>query len=534
MSLPKSLAFFISPSPGTLFFTLFLVHATIAQTGNRKIAEVLNLIGASYVDSVDTDALNDDAIAAILSTLDPHSTYIPAGDVNEMNESLQGSFEGVGIHFDIFRDTVFVVGTVSGGPSQLLGIRAGDMILAADGVELSGRNYSDEDVTSRLRGKKGSQVRLRIRRFGAETDVDYLITRDRIPINSIEASYLIDPLTGYIRMSRFAKTTHEEFLAALTKLRKSGMKDLMIDLRGNSGGYLYSAVEIADELLDLKGVIVSTRGKKHAEQIFNAGPGGHFTKGHLIIIIDEGSASASEILAGAIQDWDRGTIIGRRSFGKGLVMKPYSLSDGSVIRLTTSRYYTPSGRCIQKDYSASKEEYDGEISQRYSNGEVYSRDTNPRDEEKYVTSQGRTVFGGGGISPDIFVPADSVILGNCYQSILGNGNIVEFTLDYTNRNRESLGRLRNEADLFGKPELMRSILQAYGQFTDTAQTDCRQGNKVLDEALTIQLCAFISQHLWGEESYYRSILRGQDVMEQALRVMKDLQSGRDIISEKNN
>ena len=215
-------------------------------------------------------------------------------------------------------------------------------------------------------------------------------------------------------------------------------------------------------------------------------------------------------------------------------MKPYSLSDGSVIRLTTSRYYTPSGRCIQKDYSASKEEYDGEISQRYSNGEVYSRDTNPRDEEKYVTSQGRTVFGGGGISPDLFVPADSVILGNCYQSILGNGNIVEFTLDYTNRNRESLGRLRNEADLFGKPELMRSILQAYGQFTDTAQTDCRQGNKVLDEALTIQLCAFISQHLWGEESYYRSILRGQDVMEQALRVMKDLQSGRDIISEKNN
>lgn len=505
------------------FFIIFGVRI-VAQNKVDKLLELVNIINFSYVDTVNMDRLNEAAIVAMLAELDPHSVYIPKKDVKAMNESLAGSFEGIGVQFDIFRDSVVVISAVSGGPAEKLGILTGDILVSANDQIVSGKGITDEKIIELLKGKKGTKVNVEIKRNGHDELLSYQITRDVIPIKSVDAAFMIAPEIAYLKINRFSNTTYDEFIEATDYLEDEGMKKLILDLRGNGGGYLYSAVQLADDFLDGKEVIVSTRGLRHAEQTFNAKPKGKFSEGNLIVLIDEGTASASEILAGAIQDWDRGIIMGRRSFGKGLVMKPYTLSDGSMIRLTTSRYYTPSGRCIQKDYSDSKDQYDEEINQRYENGELYSIDSiNLPENLKYSTNNGRTVYGGGGILPDIFYPADTLVLGKRYQEILKSETILEFTLKYYEENKENLINTYLYAhELASDKKLTPVLIDAYISFAT------KQGfqfeNIIKDDLkpmLDIQLKAFLARYLWGEDAYYKVIIHGQSIVNQSVDVMKN-------------
>ncbi len=504
-----------------------------SQSSSDKILELMNLVNFAYVDSVDLDKLSEAAIISILEELDPHSLYIPKEKVQEMNESLDGSFDGIGIQFEIFRDSILVVTAISGGPSREIGIRSGDRIIAAQGEVLSGKGLTDDDVIEQLRGKKGSKLDLLIKRTGVKEELNFEVTRDRIPINSVDAAFMLSEEIGYIKINRFSKTTYSEFEKALKALNKQDMEDLVLDLRGNGGGYLYSAVQIADELVSGKDVIVSTEGLNQSRQVFHAKSKGSFTSGKLIVLIDEGTASASEILAGCIQDWDRGILIGRRSFGKGLVMKPFTLGDGSMVRLTTSRYYTPSGRCIQKDYSESKENYEDEIHHRFEKGEFFSLDSiDLPNELKFKTREGRTVYGGGGILPDIFFPADTMLLGDRYQEILKSGLVVEFTLDYADRNRKSLVKKYNEAiELYNDSDL--SILLIHEFDILLKEKGYAKGvSSDMSKALSRQLKAFIAQYLWDEKSYYLVISQDQGILNKAVDVLNDWDQNWTMLSER--
>lgn len=505
-------------------FLFFFGTGINAQNKVDKLLELVNIINFSYVDTINMDRLNEAAIVAMLAELDPHSVYIPKKDVKAMNESLAGSFEGIGVQFDIFKDSVVVISAVSGGPAEKLGIHTGDILISANEQIVSGTGITDEKIIELLKGKKGTKVNVKIKRSGQDELLSYQITRDVIPIKSVDAAFMINSETAYLKINRFSNTTYDEFLEATDNLEDEGMKKLILDLRGNGGGYLYSAVQIADDFLDGKEVIVSTRGLRHAEQTFKAKPKGKFSEGNLIVLIDEGTASASEILAGAIQDWDRGIIMGRRSFGKGLVMKPYTLSDGSMVRLTTSRYYTPSGRCIQKDYSDSKDQYDEEIKQRYENGELYSIDSiNLPEKLKFSTNNGRTVYGGGGILPDIFYPADTLVLGMRYQEILKSETILEFTLKYYEENKENIIlTYKNTHDLVSAKKLTPELVDAYISFT--TNHDYHFENIIKEDLkpmLDIQLKAFLARYLWGEEAYYKVIIHGQSIVNQSVEVINN-------------
>ena len=374
----------------------------------NKLDDIISFIKIKYVDTVNVEQLNDNAIEKMLSGLDPHSTYIPKKDLEQTNESLDGNFEGIGIEFYIVQDTITVVSAISGGPSELVGIHAGDRIVKISDTIVAGKKIKNEDVTHKLRGQGGTKVKIGVLRSGTAGMKEYTITRGKIPLYSIDAGFMVDGTTGYIKINRFSATTHKEFKKKLTELRDKGMKNLVIDLRQNPGGYLSAATEIADELLDNDKLIVYTKGKSVEKTEYKATLPGEFENGKLAVLIDQGSASAAEILSGAIQDWDRGTVIGRTSFGKGLVQEQYELPDGSALRLTVARYYTPSGRCIQRSYNKGSEEYYNEVYERYNKGEFLREDSSMiRDTTIYKTSQGRTVYGGGGIRPDIFVPLDT-------------------------------------------------------------------------------------------------------------------------------
>ncbi|MCW3125524.1 MAG: hypothetical protein JWO03_1182 [Bacteroidetes bacterium] len=373
-----------------------------------KLEDVISFIKMKYVDTVNADQLADNAIEKMLSSLDPHSVYIPKKDLEQTNESLDGNFEGVGIEFFLVQDTITVVSAISGGPSELVGIHAGDRIIKIEDTTVAGIKLKNEDVIHKLRGPGGTTVHVSILRSGEKNLKVFAIKRDKIPLYSIDAGYMIDAQTGYIKINRFSATTYKEFHKKLKELKTKGMTKLMIDLRQNPGGYLNAATEIADELLDDSKMIVYTKGKSVEKVEYKSQRPGEFENGKLTLLIDQGSASASEILSGAMQDWDRGTIIGRTSFGKGLVQEQYELPDGSALRLTVARYYTPSGRCIQRSYSKGSEEYYNEISDRFKKGEFMHEDSSMiRDTTVYKTAKGRIVYGGGGIKPDIFVPLDT-------------------------------------------------------------------------------------------------------------------------------
>lgn len=385
------------------------LRAQDAQANTLKFGRLLRLVESYYVDTTNINRLTEKAIVSMLQELDPHSVYITRDEVEKMNEPLKGNFEGIGVSFNIHKDTLLVVSTVPGGPSERTGIQAGDRILSIDGRNVAGIGLTNNDVFNQLRGEKGTSVQLKILRKNVRGLLDFTVIRDKIPINSLDASYMLDKETGYIKLNRFSATTMEEFKAAMEALREEKMTRLVLDLRNNGGGYLNAATDLAREFLSAGKMMVYTEGVHHPRKEYKSTGGGSFEKGNLVVLVNEGSASASEIVAGAIQDWDRGIIIGRRSYGKGLVQQPYYLTDGSMVRLTTAHYYTPSGRCIQKPYDQGVEDYRTEGLKRFENGEMFHADSiHVADSLRYKTlASGRTVYGGGGIVPDIFVPLDT-------------------------------------------------------------------------------------------------------------------------------
>jgi carboxyl-terminal processing protease len=382
-------------------------HKSLTDSKSSKLDDIIDFVKYKYVDTVNTAQMNEIAIEKMLSSLDPHSVYIPASDMNNVNEELDGNFDGIGIEFYIVKDTITVVSAISGGPSEQIGIHAGDKIVKINDTIVAGIKIKNKDVTKKLKGPGGTKVKVTMLRANEKALLDFTIVRGKIPLHSIDASYLIDEKTGYIKINRFSSTTYNEFHKALRILTDKKIERLVVDLRQNPGGYLQAATEIADELLGGEKLIVYTQGKSVGKNEYNAKRPGLFERGKLAILIDQYSASASEILSGAVQDWDRGTIVGRTSFGKGLVQEQYELADGSALRLTVARYYTPSGRSIQRPYNKEIEDYYEEVYDRYDKGQFLHADTTRNDSLKYTTSGGRTVYGGGGIRPDVFVPLDT-------------------------------------------------------------------------------------------------------------------------------
>lgn len=473
-----------------------------------KLESLLYHIDRMYVDDVDKKQLVDAAIVRMLEELDPHSIYIPKEDLEEVNEPLKGNFEGVGIQFNIIRDTIYVVDAIAGGPSERLGIRAGDRILSIDGEKAAGVGFRNNDVMKRLRGKKGTKVSVSMSRRGEPEPLEFTITRDKIPIYSVEASYMATPEVGYIKVSRFSATTMKEFREKLDELKAMGMQDLILDLQGNGGGYLRTAIEMSDEFLGDRKLIVYTEGRTAPREDTYATSEGRFEKGRLVVLVDEGSASASEIVSGAMQDWDRGLIVGRRSFGKGLVQRPVMLPDGSAVRLTVSRYYTPSGRCIQKSYEEGVEAYRQEKGSRFSSGELLGSDSLAHhDTVKFYTMNKRVVFGGGGIMPDVFVPIDTTQSSGYFSQLVRKGILNTFALSYVDDHRSELHQRYANVEGFRKTfdvsDVMMSALEAYAA-KEGIEPDM-DGMRRSEGLIGLRLKALIARDLWDTSAYWQVI-----------------------------
>ena len=464
----------------------------IITTGSNKLNYLLQLIDNNYVDSVDVSKLVEDAMPQILSELDPHSSYISADDAQEAEEDLKGSFSGIGVSFTMERDTVNVMSVIKGGPAEKVGILAGDRIVTADTTSLVG--MENTDVMHHLKGVKGTNVRLGIKRHGTRELIYFNVVRGDITVTSIDASYMIDATTGYIRVKNFGEQTYAEMLVALAKLSVENMENLIVDLRGNRGGYMHIAIQMVNEFLPKNRLIVYTEGRKSAREDFRSDGRGSFQRLPLVVLLDEGSASASEIFAGAIQDNDRGTVVGRRSFGKGLVQQPMNFRDGSVVRLTVARYYTPSGRCIQKYYeSGHDEEYENELLARYERGEFFSQDSIKQNGPEYKTSIGRTVYGGGGIMPDIFIPDDTTGVTSYYREALFTGLIRQFAFQYTDENRTKLENYKSTREL--ESYLRRqNLLEKFAQFGE--KHDLRRRNLMLQKSR-----ALFERNIYGNIIY---------------------------------
>ena len=418
--------------------------ASIAQnkaiSPQQKLSYALYAIEKLYVDSIKQEKLVEDAITGVLKELDPHSTYLNKEEVKEMNEPLQGNFEGIGVQFNMLNDTLFIINTVSGGPSEKVGIIAGDRIISVNDTVIAGVKMKTSDIMRRLRGPKGTNVDVLVQRRGVNNNINFKIERDKIPIYSIDAVYMADSTTGYIRVSRFGATTHDEFLEGVIKLKEQGMENLIIDLEGNGGGYLNAAIEMANEMLDGNNMIVYTKGLNSNKEEALSNNKGMMKDGRVVVLVDESSASASEIVSGAIQDLDRGLIVGRRTFGKGLVQRPVPLPDGSMIRLTVARYYTPTGRSIQKSYEDGVDNYNKDLILRYNKGELQNADSiHFPDSLKFTTLKNRrVVYGGGGIMPDYFVPLDTTRFTDVHRNIIAKGVLNQYVITYFDDNKKSL------------------------------------------------------------------------------------------------
>ena len=440
----------------------------IGTTTSNKLNGLLRIIDDQYVDTVNMGELIEDAMPHILGELDPHSSYIPAKDLQAVNDDLRGSFSGIGVQFTIQQDTIHISNVISGGPSEKVGIMAGDRIVEIDDSAFVGKIVTNNESMKRLKGPKGSEVKLGIFRQGEKEILHFTIIRDDIPNKSIKAAYMIDDQYGYINIEKFGETTYPEMLIALAQLHQQNCKGIIIDLRGNTGGYMGSAIQMVNEFLPKGRLIVYTEGRKFPREDYPSNGTGSSQQMPLIVLLDEGSASASEIFAGAIQDNDRGTIIGRRSFGKGLVQQPIEFNDGSAIRLTIARYYTPSGRCIQKPYNKGNDEnYELDILTRYEHGEFFSQDSIKQDESHiYYTSLGRPVYGGGGIMPDIFVPQDTTGMNSYFRMALNRGLTIQFAFQYTDQNRQRLQKYENGEDLL-KYLKTQNILEKFALFAES-------------------------------------------------------------------
>ena len=438
---------------GILIGTFYANHfsgnrLSIINSSSNKLNNLLHIISDQYVDTVNVNDLVEKAMPQILGELDPHSVYISAKDVQIANDDLRGSFSGVGIEFTIRHDTLHVQQVISNGPAERAGVIAGDKIVTVDDKPFTGKTLTNEEAMHRLKGPKDTKVKLGVMRYHEKKIRTIIVTRGEIPTKSVTATYMLDDKTGYIRIKNFGENTYPELLIALAKLSQKGFENLAIDLRGNTGGYLQSAVQIANEFLPKNRLIVYTEGRKSPRQDYRSDGRGSYQQIPLVVLIDEGSASASEILAGAIQDNDRGTIIGRRSFGKGLVQQPIEFGDHSMIRLTIARYYSPSGRCIQKPYtSGDNKDYEEDILARYQHGEFFSQDSIKHEGKEYHTSNGRIVFAGGGITPDLFVAEDTTDVTSYYKQASMSGLIIQFAFEYTDQNREKLNKMDSVKEL---------------------------------------------------------------------------------------
>ena len=498
----------------------------------RKLQMAEFAISRLYVDSVDEDKMVESAIIEMLAQLDPHSTYNNAEEVRAMNEPLQGNFEGIGIQFQMIEDTLLVIQPVSGGPSEKVGILAGDRITAVNDTAIAGVKMGTDDIMKRLRGPKGTKVNLTIVRRGVTDPLSFTVKRDKIPIFSLDAAYMIQSQTGYIRINRFAATTGEEFLQALEKLQAQGMKDLILDLQGNGGGYLNAAIDLANQFLNQKELIVYTEGRAERRRNFLAQGNGRLTGGRLVVLVDEYSASASEIVTGAIQDWDRGVVVGRRTFGKGLVQRPIDLPDGSMIRLTVARYYTPAGRCIQKPYDTSAkngedmlEQYHRDLLDRFNHGELMHADSiHFPDSLKYRTQRlRRTVYGGGGIMPDFFVPIDTTLYTDYHRDLVAKGVIIRSTTGYIEQHRQELKKKYKNFKAFDKKfeiddDFMNEVL-ALAEKEKIAFNE-EQYERSLP-LLKTQLKALIARDLWDMSEYFQVMNTTDRTVQQALKVLNE-------------
>ena len=525
-----------------LFIVLLGVFTlpVFAQTTSRMAMRKLNLaeyaISQLYVDSVNENSLVESAIVKMLSQLDPHSTYSNPDEVKEMNEPLQGNFDGIGVQFQMMEDTLLVIQPVSGGPSEKVGILAGDRIIAVNDSAIAGVKLSTEDIMKRLRGPKGTIVDLTVLRREVKDLLHFTVKRDKIPLYSLDAAYMIEPGIGYIRVSRFAMTTGKEFLEAMQKLQAKGMVDLILDLQGNGGGYLNAAIDLANEFLGPRELIVYTEGRAEKRSNFFAKGNGHFLQGRLVLLVDEYSASASEIVAGAMQDWDRAVIVGRRSFGKGLVQRPIDLPDGSMIRLTVARYYTPSGRSIQKPYTKSAkdggnavevdfEQYRSDLIVRYNNGELMHADSiHFPDSLKYTTKRlGRTVYGGGGIMPDYFVPMDTTSYTKLHRNLVAKGVINKTSSVFIDTHRKDLQRRFKEFNAFNAGyQVGNDVLDILKEEAEKAKVDLT--DEEYQQSLPLirtQLKALMARDLWDISEYYQVINTANESVKQALRVLNN-------------
>jgi len=485
----------------------------------QKFREVLGLVKSEYVDDVKTEGLVEDAIQHLLTKLDPHSTYISARDREEANEDLRGNYEGIGIEFSIFHDTLVVVAPQSGGPSEAVGLRSGDRIIKVDSTLIAGIKLSNAEVMRYLKGPKGTEVKIEVLRKHVKNPMSFTIIRDRIPQYSVDASYMIDNEIGYIRVSRFAQTTFDEFQTALSGLKKKGMKKLVLDLQGNPGGYLNQAIDLADEFLPAGEKIVFTKGKdqKYNTEAMSTGKG-EFEQGPLIVLVSEGSASASEILAGALQDNDRALIIGRRTFGKGLVQSPFDLSDGSELRLTISRYYTPSGRSIQKPYGT-EGEYSKDIMKRYQHGEFFTADSVKfNDSLKFKTMTGRTVYGGGGIMPDYFVPLDTALNSRYLNDLNTTNSLPEYTLNYVEEHKTELQEMGYDHFYkdFVVTDAMLDRLAATGKRngTEPDNKDLQKNKKVFQ----VHVKAQIARKIWKNNGFFPIFNETNEILQQSIKM----------------
>ena len=493
-----------------------------AIAGVNRVLETFDLLNKYYVVDPNTDGLSETAIRAMLTSLDPHSVYIPAKDVQRTNEALQGNFEGVGISFTIFNDTICVSEVIAGGPAEKVGILSGDKFLHIDGILATGDSAKQPFVFRHLRGKKGTEVVVDMLR---ERDtLTFHITRDRIPINSVEVAFMEDDSIGYISLLRFARTSVSEFRKALNDLKKHGLKSLILDLRGNTGGFLDIACGMANEFISPNRLLVYQEGRAQKRQDFKSVYSGSFRKGDLVVLIDENTASASEIVSGAVQDWDRGTLIGRRTFGKGLVQRMFELKDGSQVRITTARYYTPSGRCIQKPYAKGTADYNNELSNRYKHGELFSVDSiHFPDSLKYKTYGGRTVYGGGGIMPDLFIPLDTTPASKYYQACRRKGVLNQFPQYYADRHRNDTLAADFETFLRNYDQLhIDSLFDAFaaekGVYRDSIKETATDSIvRFNDHFLSLQVKALVADRLFGRGHYYR-IMKEEDKFYQAALV----------------
>ena len=486
----------------------------------NKLNMILDLIELDYVDSVSKHDLMEEAIPMLLESLDPHSVYIPARYVKEQNESLEGNFEGIGVEFNIQNDTLLIVNTISGGPSEKVGILPGDRIITINDTLIAGIKIQNRDVIKKLKGPKGTKVRVGIKRADKKELIPFEITRDEIPLYSIDVSYMIEGKTGYIKMSNFARTTYKEFVEAVEKLESQGLENLVVDLRENTGGYLEVAYKIIDEFLNDRTLIVYTQGRARSKKNYFATSNNLCVDYGVALLIDEWSASASEIFAGAIQDNDRGLIIGRRSFGKGLVQEPRMFRDGSALRLTISRYYTPSGRCIQKPYDGGHESYRHDLSTRFLHGEFLEKDSiKLPDSLQYKTNNGRIVYGGGGIMPDIFVPRDTTGFTPYYNQISNKNLVYRYALKYTDKNRKFFNSLKNYKELIKYLDKKK----IYTQFTNYAAKNgvlrSLTSSAESDYIIETQLKAYIVRNIFNDEGFY-PIIKGIDkTLQKAVEVL---------------